>query len=90
MCFGYFDLGLASEANAYHRFAILELAAVASFASSKPTLGLLAVKTTDADWLRISFLTAKTRPSLAESAGGEAKIAIRKRVGLPCRQRHSH
>ncbi len=34
MCFGYFDLGLASKANTYHRFAILELASVASSAIS--------------------------------------------------------
>ncbi len=35
MCFGYFDLGLASEANAYHRFAILELAEDASAEAAK-------------------------------------------------------
>ncbi len=44
MCFGYFDLGLASEANAYHRFAILELAEDASSASSKRNRRLRAGK----------------------------------------------
>ncbi len=48
MCFGYFDLGLASEANAYHRFAILELTEDASAERCKRSGFLQAVKKTDA------------------------------------------
>ncbi len=73
MCFGYFDLGLASEANAYHRFAILELAAVASIERTMDSPLETSVNVTDAAG---SPSSSVSRTSAADGISDSRRIAL--------------